>query len=108
MKPSALRNALVLALGALFLFAAGSVWLGLYPPVRADLAGVADFAPAAARVAIPVGADDHVDGYLLPGTRRTLVVLLPGYARDHRRMARYARFVAADGLDRKSVVWERV
>jgi fermentation-respiration switch protein FrsA (DUF1100 family) len=92
-----MRKVLVLALSALLVFLAGSAWLALYPGVPADLGGVANLDGEAQRVRIPVGEDDHLDGRLLRGRRPGVVVLFHGYARDHRRMWRYARFLRRDG-----------
>ena len=90
-----MRNALVLALSAFALFLGASSWLALYPAVPADLGGARNLDSEAKRVRIPVG-DDYVDGWLLPGSDRSVVVLFAGYARDHRRMWRYAQFLKAD------------
>lgn len=92
-----MKNALVLALSALVLFLAGSALLSLYPAVPADLGGVRSLDSAAARVRIPVGRDDYLDAWLVEGTRPAVVVLCPGYARDHRRVWRYAQFLRRDG-----------
>jgi fermentation-respiration switch protein FrsA (DUF1100 family) len=89
------RNALILALSALALFVGGSTWLALYPAVPADLGGVRNLDSEAKRVRIPVG-DEYVDGWLLPGSDRSVVVLCAGYARDHRRIWRYAHFLKRD------------
>lgn len=92
-----MRNFLVLALSALLLFAAGSGWLVLYPAVPTDLAGAPNLDSLATRVRIPVTAADSLDGWLLPGWRPGVVVLLHGYARDHTREWRYAQFLRRDG-----------
>lgn len=92
-----MKNAVVLALSALVLFLAGSTWLSLYPAVPADLGGVRSLDSAAVRVRIPVGEDDHLDGWLLRGPKPAVIVLAPGYARDHRRVWRYAQFLRRDG-----------
>jgi fermentation-respiration switch protein FrsA (DUF1100 family) len=107
------RNALVLALSALVIFVAASSWLVLYPGVPEDAGGVASTDASAEHVKIPVGEDDHLDGWLLRGTRPGIIVLMPGYARDHRRMWRYEHFLRADGwsllaLDFRSArTWKR-
>ncbi len=90
-------RALVLALSAFVLFAAGSAWLALYPAIPADLGGVPNLDGAAERVNVPVGEDDHVTAWVLPGSNRAVIVLCPGYARDHRRVWRYAHFLKPDG-----------
>jgi pimeloyl-ACP methyl ester carboxylesterase len=92
-----MKNALVLALSALVLFLAASTWLALYPTVPVDLGGAHDFDREAKRVKIPVGEGDHLDGWLLPGSRPATIVLFAGYARDHHRMWRYAQFLRRDG-----------
>ncbi|MCC6349185.1 MAG: alpha/beta fold hydrolase [Candidatus Eisenbacteria bacterium] len=92
-----MKKALGLALSALMLFLAGSAWLALYPAVPADLGGVRSLDAGARRVRIPVGEDDHLDGWLVPGSNRAVIVLCPGYARDHRRVWRYAHFLEPDG-----------
>ncbi len=92
-----MRKVLVLALSALIVFAAGSAWLGLYPGVPNDLGGVANLDRDAEHVKIPVGEDDHLDAWLLRGSRPGVIVLFAGYARDHRRSWRYAHFLRRDG-----------
>lgn len=92
-----MRKVLVLAVSALLVFLAGSAWLALYPGVPPDLGGVPNLDPKAERVRIPVGDDDHLDGRLLAGPRPGIVILFHGYARDHRRMWRYAAFLHRDG-----------
>ena len=93
-----MRGALVLLLSAVLLFAAGSAWIALHPAVPADLGGVENLDSRAKRVRIPVGEDDHVDAWVLPGTRPATVLLFAGYARDHRRMWRYAHFLRDLGV----------
>ncbi|MEO5988802.1 MAG: alpha/beta fold hydrolase [Candidatus Eisenbacteria bacterium] len=90
-------KAIILALSAILLFLAGSFWLALYPTVPIDLGGAESLELGARRVVIPVGEDDRVFAWAQPGTKRALVVLLPGYARDHRRMSRYAQFLQRAG-----------
>lgn len=92
-----MKKALVLALGALVLFLAGSAWLALYPAVPADLGGVRNLDHEARLVRIPVAGADSLDGWLLPGGDRAVIVMCPGYARDRRRMWRYAQFLRGDG-----------
>lgn len=88
--------ALALALSAVALFLAGSLWLMLYPPVPRDLDGAPDLDAAAERVRIPVG-EDALDGWVLPGPRRAVVVVLHGHGRDHARAWRYAGFLRDAG-----------
>ncbi len=90
-------RALMMALGALLLLAAGSSYLALYPHVPADLGGVEDFDARARKFQIPVGEEDHVDAWYVPGERQSLVVFFPGYARRHDRAWRYAQFLRKDG-----------
>ncbi len=92
-----MKKALVLALTALVLFVAGSAYLSLYPGVPRDLGGVESLDDRAEKVRIPVGEDDHVDGWRLRGSRPGVVVLFHGYARDHEREWRYAQFLRRDG-----------
>jgi fermentation-respiration switch protein FrsA (DUF1100 family) len=92
-----MRSVLVLALTALLLFLAGSAWLAVYPGVPADLGGVANLDSAAEKVRIPVGEDDHLDAWLLRGSRPGVIVVFHGYARDHHRAWRYAQFLRRDG-----------
>jgi alpha/beta superfamily hydrolase len=92
-----MRNAVILLLSAFLILAGGSGWLALFPNVPADLGGVESLDSQARHVKIPVG-DDHIDGWYLAGEKPVTVVLLAGYARDHRRMWRYAHFLHAQGL----------
>jgi len=92
-----MRNAIVFFLSALVLLVGGSAWIALYPTVPADLGGVEPLDPHALQVRIPVGDDDHLDGWFLRGTRPGVVLLFAGYARDHRRMWRYGHFIHALG-----------
>ncbi|MBI1798288.1 MAG: alpha/beta fold hydrolase [Candidatus Eisenbacteria bacterium] len=87
-----------LLVSALILFLAGSAWLALYPGVPADLGGVPNLDSRATRVSIPVGGADHLDGFLILGSRRALVVIFHGYGRDHTRAWRYGRFLSKAGF----------
>lgn len=93
-----MRNAILLFLSALLLFAGGSAWIALYPTVKADLGGVENLDARAQHVRIPVGEGDHLDGWYLPGRTDATVILFAGYARDHRRVWRYGQFLNERGL----------
>ena len=93
-----MRKAIVFFLSALVLLMAGSAWIALYPTVPADLGGVENLDAAAKQVRIEVGEGDHLDGWYLAGRLPAVVVLFAGYARDHRRMWRYAGFMNRMGL----------
>jgi dipeptidyl aminopeptidase/acylaminoacyl peptidase len=88
-----LRHALVFFFTGFVIFVIGSTWLGLYPPVPIDLGGLPNLDSRAERVSIPVGEDDHLDAWLVPGRRPALVILLHGYGRDHTSMWCYAHFL---------------
>jgi fermentation-respiration switch protein FrsA (DUF1100 family) len=94
-----MRKALVFLLSALFLLAAGSAWLALYPTVPADLGGAEDLDAQARHVQITVGENDHLDGWYLRGNKPAVVLLFAGYARDHRRMWRYGGFLHRLGFN---------
>lgn len=94
-----MRKAIAFFVSAVVLFAAGSAWIALYPSVPADLGGAENLDAHALRVTIPVGESDHLEAWYVRGTRPATVVLFPGYARDHRRMWRYAQFLLRDGYD---------
>src|SRR5262245_25657950 len=93
-----MRNAVLFFVTALLLLAGGSAWIALYPTVPADLGGVENLDARALHVQIPVGEGDHLDGWYLRGTHPAGVILLAGYARDHRRMWRYGHFLHRLGL----------
>ncbi len=88
-----MRHALLLILSAVLLFAGGSAWLALYPSVPEDLGGVENLDSKSLHVQIPVGEDEHLDGWYLAGSKPATVVLFAGYARDHRRTWRYGHFL---------------
>jgi len=94
-----MRNAILLFLSALLLFAGGSAWIALYPTIPDDLGGVENFDDKAERVRIPVGGTDQLDVWYLPGRLHGTVILFAGYARDHRRVWRYGKFLNERGLD---------
>lgn len=93
-----LRPFLLLSLSAATLFLGGTIWLAVYPPVPADLDGARDLDGPAREVTIPI-AGDQLDGWWLPGPRRTVVVAFHGYGRDHHRMWRYGGFLNRAGFD---------
>jgi fermentation-respiration switch protein FrsA (DUF1100 family) len=93
-----MRKAIVFFLSALVLLMAGSAWIALYPTVPADLGGAENLDGRASQVQIPVGEGDHLDGWYLKGSKPAAVVLFAGYARDHRRMWRYAGFIQKLGV----------
>ena len=93
-----MRKAIVFFVSALVLLMAGSAWIALFPTVPADLGGAENLDTRATQVAIPVGEGDHLDGWFLKGSQPAAVLLFAGYARDHRRMWRYAGFIHRMGL----------
>ena len=93
-----MRKALVFFVSALVLLMAGSAWIALYPTVPADLGGAENLDSRALEVRIPVGEGDHLDGWFLKGSKPAAVLLFAGYARDHRRMWRYAGFIRRMGV----------
>src|SRR5262245_49089025 len=94
----AMKKAIVFFVSALVLFMAGSAWIALYPTVPADLGGAPDLDAQSLHVQIPVGEGDRLDGWYLRGTEPAAVILFAGYARDHRRMWRYAGFLRKLGV----------
>ncbi|MEO5617886.1 MAG: alpha/beta fold hydrolase [Candidatus Eisenbacteria bacterium] len=86
-----------LLLLAALIFAAGSGYIALYPPVPQDLGGVENLDAKAERFRIPVGEDDALDAFLLQGRRSALIVIFHGYGRDHTRAWRYAQFLKRGG-----------
>lgn len=90
-----MKQALALAFSASVLFGGGSFWLALYPPVPADLGGVADLDERAQRAKVPLADGDALDAWWLPGRDDAVIVLFHGHGRDHHRVWRYA-----DGLRR--------
>ena len=94
-----MKSAVILIMSALLIFLAGSAWLALYPNVPEDLGGVESLDSRARHVRIPVqDGTDQLDAWYIPGEKPVTVVLLAGYARDHRRMWRYAHFLNDMGL----------
>lgn len=98
---------------AALIFAAGSGYIALYPPVPEDLGGVENLDSEAEKVRIPIGQDDALDGWLLHGKRSALIVIFHGYGRDHTRAWRYAQFLRRGGYSiltvnfRSSRGWNR-
>jgi dipeptidyl aminopeptidase/acylaminoacyl peptidase len=87
---------LLFSISALALFAAGSGWLAIYPPVPRDLDGAPDLDAVARAVRIPVGSDS-LDGWTLAGREPAVVIVFHGYGRDHTRAWRYAQFLNGAG-----------
>ena len=90
--------------GALFLGVSGvvalgfaSAWTALFPALPQDLAGAADLDPQAEHVRIEVAPRDSIDGWYLPGSNGSTLLMFHGYGRRHDRMWRYARFLRPDG-----------
>ncbi|MBI1797061.1 MAG: alpha/beta hydrolase [Candidatus Eisenbacteria bacterium] len=92
-----MRNVVVLAGSAFVLFVGSSTWLALYPPVPADLGGVASLDARAEPVRIPVGAHDQLRGWYLPPRNGAVIAILHGFGRDHERAWRYAGFLRTAG-----------
>lgn len=90
-------HVLTFILAALAFFLAGSTWVALYPGVPVDLGGVPNLDSHAVHVEIPIGMGDHLNGYLLPGSRGKLVVFFHGFGRNHTRAWRYAQFLHRAG-----------
>jgi len=103
-------TAALIVAGALLV--AGAAWLGFFPLVPRDLGGAPDLDRRARRVRIPLEGDDALDGWLLPGRERAVVLVLHGYGREHTRAWRYATFLSAAGygvlaVDFRSSRWNR-
>jgi len=92
-----MKRAMFFLVTAALLFVAGSTWVAMYPVVPIDLGGVPNLDDTARKVRIPVGEKDHLDGWLLPGARQTLIVIFHGYGRNHTRAWRYAQFLRKRG-----------
>src|SRR5690242_6813848 len=90
--------------GALFLGVTGvvalgfaSAWTALFPSLPRDLAGAPDLDPTAEHVRIEVAPGDSIDGWYLPGSNGSTLLMFHGYGRRHDRMWRYARFLRPQG-----------
>ena len=81
----------VLAAAGVVLLGMGALALGLFPPLRRDLGGVANLDAEAEHVRVPLRDGDALDAYVLAGKRTAVIVLFHGYARTHTRSWRYAR-----------------
>jgi pimeloyl-ACP methyl ester carboxylesterase len=85
--------------------------LAFYPFLPRDLGGVPNLDKKAKRVRVPVGANDWVDGWHLPGTRDAVVLLFHGFGRNHLRAWRYGAFLNRAGyhivtIDFRSSRWK--
>lgn len=88
----------------------GAAVLAFYPFLPRDLGGAPNLDRRARRARIPVGDDDWVDAWHVPGTRRAVVVLFHGFGRNHLRSWRYGAFLHRAGyhvvaLDFRSSRW---
>lgn len=98
-----MRRFLTLSTSSLLLLGLGSGWLAFYPATPSDLAGAANLDAVATRVKIPVTDEDRpngidsLDGWLLPGSGRGVLLMFHGYGRMHDRMWRYAGFLRPAG-----------
>ena len=86
-----------LAAAGIVLLGIGALALGLFPPLRRDLGGVANLDAEAEHVRVPLSDGDTLDAYVIEGHRPAVIVLFHGYARTHTRSWRYAQFLR--GLD---------
>jgi len=89
---------LILVSGAVVSAMGGALAIALYPPLPRDLGGAPDLDGAAERVTIPVAGDTGLDAWVLPGTRRAVIVLFHGFGRTHHRAWRYAAFLRRLGV----------
>lgn len=91
----------------------GMLAVGLFPPLRRDLGGVANLDAEAERVRVPLRDGDTLDAFVLNGHRPAVIVLFHGYARTHTRSWRYAHFLRRLGCHvvcfdfRSSRAWPR-
>jgi fermentation-respiration switch protein FrsA (DUF1100 family) len=83
--------------GVVVIAAVGAAWLALFPWLPRDLGGAPNLDRHARRVKIPLEDGDALDGWLLPGSRRAVVLVLHGYGRDHHRAWRYGSFLNTAG-----------
>jgi uncharacterized protein len=93
----AVGGAVTAALAAVALLASGAVWLGFFPFLPRDLGGAPDLDAVARRVRVPLEGGDALDGWLLAGRERAVVLVLHGYGREHSRAWRYGAFLHAAG-----------
>lgn len=85
------------AVAVLVLAAVGAAWLALFPWLPRDLGGAPNLDRRARKVRVPLEDGDALDGWLLAGRRRAVVLVLHGYGRDHHRAWRYGAFLNAAG-----------
>ena len=72
-------------------------WIALFPPLPEDLGGAENLDPHAHRVRIPVGKHDAIDGWLLSGSGRGVILMFHGHGRTHARVWRYGGFLSRAG-----------
>lgn len=75
----------------------GLAAISFYPFLPRDLGGAPDLDRKARRVRIPVGHGDSIEGWHLPGTARSVVLLFHGFGRRHTRSWRYGAFLNQRG-----------
>src|SRR4026208_2387371 len=90
-----MKRALI-AIAVLEVIVVAGSWYALYPPLPADLGGVASLDSEAEHVRIPVG-NDSLDGWYLRGSEPAVLLLLHGHGRTHERMWRYGQFLRRAG-----------
>lgn len=88
---------LLAAAACAVVLAAVAAWIALYPPVPRDLGGVTDLDTEARLVQIPRLGGDVLDGWLVAGRGRGVIVFFHGYGRAHDRGWRYASFLREAG-----------
>lgn len=92
-----MKRFLTFASAGIALLVGGSGWIAFYPAVPSDLDGAPDLDAVAEEVRIPLADGDALDGYVLAGDGKGVIVMFHGYGRMHDRMWRYAQFLAPEG-----------